>query len=68
MAGKRHEPDEIIQKFWHVDVLVGQGMLRSDTVRQVRITEVRSGIQADLGQMPCPWGSVAASKQTFTLP
>ena len=39
MANKRHKPEEIVQKLRQVDVLVGQGMQRVDTIRKVRITE-----------------------------
>jgi putative transposase len=36
---KRHKPEEIVTKLRQVDVLVGQGMSRSDAIRQVSITE-----------------------------
>ncbi|MCP9482656.1 IS3 family transposase [Shimia sp. CNT1-13L.2] len=39
MANKRHKPEEIVQKLRQVDVLVGQGMMRADAIREVRITE-----------------------------
>ena len=39
MANKRHKPEEIVSKLRQVDVLVGQGMVRSDAIRQVSITE-----------------------------
>ena len=39
MAIKEHKPEEIVRKLRQVDVLVGQGMVRSDAIRQVSITE-----------------------------
>ncbi len=39
MANKRHKPEEIVLKLRQVDVLVGQGMVRVDAIRQVSITE-----------------------------
>ena len=39
MANKRLKPEGIVQKLRQVDVLVGQGMQRSDAIREVRITE-----------------------------
>jgi hypothetical protein len=39
MANKRHKPEEIVTKLRQVDVLVGQGMVRLDAIRQVSITE-----------------------------
>ena len=39
MANKRHKPEEIVTELRQVDVLVGQGMVRSDAIRQVSITE-----------------------------
>ncbi len=39
MANKRHKPEEIVQKFRQVEVLVGQGVARVDAIREVRITE-----------------------------
>ena len=39
MANKRHKPKEIVTKLRQVDVLVGQGMVRTDAIRQVSITE-----------------------------
>ena len=39
MAIKRHKPEEIVTKLRQVDVLVGQGMVRVDAIRQVSITE-----------------------------
>ena len=39
MAIKRHKPEEIVTKLRQVDVLVGQGMVRPDAIRQVSITE-----------------------------
>ncbi len=38
MAKKRHKPEEVVQKLRQVDVLVGQGMLRVDAVREIRMT------------------------------
>ena len=37
MANKRHKPEENVTKLRQVDVLVGQGMVRIDAIRQVRI-------------------------------
>ena len=39
MSTKRHKPEEIVSKLRQVDVLVGQGMSRTDAIRQVSITE-----------------------------
>ena len=39
MANKRHKLEEIVTKQRQVEVLVGQGMARIDTIREVRITE-----------------------------
>ena len=39
MANKRHKPEEIVTKLRQVDVLVGQGMVRIDAIRQVCIVE-----------------------------
>lgn len=39
MARKHHKPEEIVSKLRQVDVLVGQGTGRVDTIRQVSITE-----------------------------
>lgn len=39
MATKRHKPEEIVSKLRQVDVLVGQGQLRIDAIRQMQITE-----------------------------
>ena len=39
MSTKRHKPEEIVSKLRQVDVLVGQGMNRTDAIRQVSITE-----------------------------
>ncbi len=39
MAAKRHKPEEIVSKLRQVEVLVGQGMVRIDAIREVRITE-----------------------------
>ena len=39
MANKRHKPEEIVTKLRQVDVLVGQGIVRSNVIRQVGITE-----------------------------
>jgi transposase-like protein len=36
---KRHKPEEIVSKLRQVDVLVGQGWVRKDAIRQVSITE-----------------------------
>ncbi len=39
MANKRHKPEEIVQKLRQIDVLVGQGMMPVDAIRDVHITE-----------------------------
>jgi len=39
MGIKRHKPEEIVTRLRQVDVMVGQGMSRSDAIRQVSITE-----------------------------
>ncbi|SON58459.1 Transposase (plasmid) [Hartmannibacter diazotrophicus] len=39
MATKRHKPEEIVTKLRQVEVLVGQGMVRLDAIRQMHITE-----------------------------
>ena len=35
MATKRHKPEEIVSKLRQVDVLVGQGITRIDTIREM---------------------------------
>ncbi len=37
MSNKKHNPEEIVQKLQQVDVLVGQGMILADAIREVRI-------------------------------
>ncbi len=39
MAKKRHKPEEIVTKLRQIDILIGQGMARIDTIREVRIVE-----------------------------
>ena len=39
MSTKRHKPEEIVSKLRQVDVLVVQGMNRTDAIRQVSITD-----------------------------
>ena len=39
MANKRARPEEIVTKLRQVEVLVGQGMPRSDAIRQICVTE-----------------------------
>jgi putative transposase len=39
MSNKRHKLEEIVFKLRQVDVLVGQGMIAIDAIRQVQITE-----------------------------
>jgi len=39
MGIKRHRPEEIVIKLRQVEVLVGQGLARSDAIREVQITE-----------------------------
>ena len=36
---KRHKPEEIVTKLRQVEAVVGQGMVRIDAIREVRITE-----------------------------
>ncbi len=39
MGGKREKPEDIVLKLRQIEVLHGQGMLVSDAVRQVGITQ-----------------------------
>ena len=39
MAIKRPRPEEIVVKLRQVEVLIGQGMLRIDAIRQISVTE-----------------------------
>ena len=39
MGIKRHKPQEIVTKLTQVEVLVGQGVARIDSIRQVCIVE-----------------------------
>ena len=39
MGIKRHKPEEIVTKLRRVEVLVGQGIARIDTIRQISIAE-----------------------------
>ena len=39
MGIKRHTPEEIVTKLRRVEVLVGQGIARIDTIRQISIAE-----------------------------
>ena len=39
MGTKRHKLEEIVTKLRQVEVLVGQGMARVDSIREIRITE-----------------------------
>ena len=39
MAIKRPKPEEIVVKFWQVEVLMGQGMPRIGVIRQISLTE-----------------------------
>jgi len=39
MGIKRHRPEEIVTKLRQVEVLVGQGLSRTDAIREVQITE-----------------------------
>ena len=39
MATKRPKPEEIVVKFWLVEVLMGQGMPRIGVIRQISLTE-----------------------------
>jgi putative transposase len=39
MATKRPKSEEIVVKFWQVEVLMGQGMPRIGVIRQISLTE-----------------------------
>lgn len=39
MAAKRHKPEEIESKLRQAYVLIGQGMVRIDAIREISITE-----------------------------
>ena len=39
MANKRHKPEEIVTKLRQVEVLVGQGMVRIDAIREIGVVE-----------------------------
>jgi putative transposase len=39
MAIKRHKAEEVIVKLRQVEVLMGQGMLQIDAIRQISVTE-----------------------------
>jgi transposase-like protein len=39
MANKRPTPEEIVSKLRQVEVLMGQGMSRLDTIRQIGVVE-----------------------------
>ena len=39
MAIKRHKPEEIVTKLRQIEVFVGQGVARTDAIREVQITE-----------------------------
>ena len=39
MAGKRDKPEDIVTKLRHVEVLQGQGILVSEAVRQIGVTQ-----------------------------
>ena len=40
MPRKKHRPEEIIAKLRQVDVLVSQGQMVADAIRQIGVTEV----------------------------
>ena len=40
MARKRHKAEEIVAKLRQVDVLVSQGQMVADAIRQIGVTEV----------------------------
>jgi len=48
MANKRHKPDEIVTKLRQVEVLRGQGMPMTDTVRQIGVSELTWKLQTSL--------------------
>lgn len=39
MATKRHKREEIVTKFWQVEVLVEQGIPQVDAIREICIAE-----------------------------
>ncbi len=39
MANKHHKPEEIVAKLRQVEVLVGQGMVVADAIREISIAE-----------------------------
>ena len=39
MGIKQYKPEEIVTKLRQVEILVGQGMARIDSIRQISITE-----------------------------
>ena len=39
MANKRPKPEEIVTKLRQVEVLIGQGLSRLDTIRQIGVAE-----------------------------
>lgn len=39
MSNKRHKSEEVVQNLRQVDVLVEQGMMRADAIREVRIAK-----------------------------
>lgn len=39
MSNKRHKSEETVQNLRQVDVLVEQGMMRADAIREVRIAK-----------------------------
>ena len=39
MASKRPKPEEIVSKLRQVEVLMGQGMSRLDTIRKIGVVE-----------------------------
>ena len=40
MPRKRYKPEEIVAKLRQVDVLVSQGQVMADTIRQIAVSEV----------------------------
>ena len=39
MVTKRHKPEELVRKFWQFEVLVGQGMVSINLIRQIGVVE-----------------------------
>ena len=49
MAKKRYRPEEIVIKLRQVEVLQSQGMVVSDAIRQIGVSEVLFNIPSRMG-------------------